>query len=569
MSTGTTTGGLPNQFPAPGSNYLVRAAGHSDTGSLWNVVVWKDNIPLAYNNGNNGWWNNTDANWVGGDPAGTIHLFKAQAFAADGQSDPIYLITKSGGSQITFSDLTSIASYNPQQTNQPWFPNTGLWQLNTSNWNSVVKSLTNNSAGGKIIQFTGDIYSFALLKSDGAQGWMDDFDNVHNLTIQGVEGQTALVWAIREWNTGLALDPGPNPSNPSIYRSRFYYPTAGDTYHPFATKDHDRDPTSCNYYDNEQPHFFINIKSNCANITISGIRFSTDYTNRVGLDGSHIKLAGDHQQITHCVFEKSPGFAVNSSAQSYVFVDSCQFQNTYADGLHIESCNNNVYLVGNYFSNTRDDSISIAGGTRDVRVWSNTIVGTKSRGIFVWPGSTLIDISNNYIDGTYSWGIHVGGDNMGGNSSDGNFPWSNCIKISGNFLRRIGNQPNHTFGETAAGNYGYRLDRIHNLYIDAKPAEGMLIPGLPAGIDYRDYAVYNDPSSAHWGWVAKISCINNAVTNQQSPYLFGVDHNNCFNSDGNGGGGRDSGDRPENTTFPQPWVDPNGQSLLALPVISY
>src|ERR1019366_3221151 len=118
---------------------------------------------------------------------------------------------------------------------------------------------------------------------------------------------TALNWAVRDPD-GVAIDPA------SIYSWRFYFPPQGNINwnHPFPYTIDPGNPSAVaqphiySWADNDQPHHFLGFDQMCSGITIQGIRFTTDYTTRIGEDGSHIKLCGTHHRITQCTFEKAP-----------------------------------------------------------------------------------------------------------------------------------------------------------------------------------------------------------------------------------------------------------------------
>jgi hypothetical protein len=478
------------RFPAASTNYTVQAVGHSDTGTLASVNVWKDGAPFAFdapNNSSEYYDKTTDGNWCN-DTSGTVHIFSAQAMLNNGQKSPmIYWVAKVGGGAstglgpITFSDLSisAIVSANPNRTYNPWLPYTGVIAVDSANLNSVIDSLQNDHTAGKVLEFADDTYKFQL--SQGASGgFMSQFTNVQSLTLTGgLWGATILNWAIRD-AAGVAIDP-----NNSSYASYFHIPSGGLASNPF--------PNDQQY----QPHGLFRFDNNCSQITISHLAFDTDYTIRVGGEGSHIKLLGSSNQVTDCVFMHATGFAVflgQGGAANNCQINSNAFLHTWADGVHVLN-SNNITVSQNSFMDTGDDAIAVtseglagAGGFTPsvVSITDNNIQTSHWRGILVL-GATNVDIEGNLITGVASNGIEAGAYNIPNTTT---YIWNNCLQLKNNYVESPGSVSGHNQGTPSNSARGYQLDSIHNLHADFTP------PSAAPYHNGQQYAAFNAPLPA-------------------------------------------------------------------------
>ncbi|PTY07142.1 hypothetical protein DB347_07465 [Opitutaceae bacterium EW11] len=506
LTTGAVSSGLPPAFPGSYQNYTVQASGYSDEGRLMNVIVWKDGQYFAYNAGNNGLWNNSDPNTIN-DPPGTFHVFKAKAVANDGKESPyIYWVTKAGGSSLSYADLqrSVMTGNNPNGTSNPWFPNTGDALQNSTHLNAVIQSLASNRTSGKVLEFSDDTYRF-----HAAQGYMAGFNGVAELTIQGgPQGKSVLNWAVRDAN-GVVIDPSTSPSS-------FTYTVP---WNPQPV-----DPT------NHQPHNLFAFDASCDHVVIKDLTFDTDYTARIGGEGSHIKLAGTNQRVTNCTFYHATGFAVfvgQTGFSQHISVDANRIYYSWADGIHVLN-SDDVWLVGNSIFETGDDGIAVTseGGTCPTRtyIWSNYIHNTHWRGILVW-GATNVDMDSNFITGTAAEGVEVAAYGSA---------WNNCLQLQKNYVENLGTLTGHNYDAARTGSHGYRIDGVHNLHADFKPRSDA---PLHNGVQYAAFRVNANPSAPSY-LGAFITNVDNASTSG-TPYPHHCENTSYFTTnttDGGGGG---------------------------------
>ena len=395
----------PNPLPGAGVTYTVQARGSSSAGNLYSVFVWRDGQPFAFNGVSSPFTSRiSDPNAIN-DPEGTTHTFTAQATNSDGQQSPVISMTVKVTNNPTYADLQNITSYNPSGTGSPWLPCTGNIVADTARLKRLIADLSYNNAA-RILQFEDKTYVYNTMPDANGVG-LGRFENVSNLTlIGGVNGQTALNWGKRD-PYGVPYDPAYHPNDFTLVDAS--YPNGlRPAYNPKAINP------------DLQPTEFFYFGLGCTNISVQKINFDTDYTVRIGGEGTHIKMMGTNNEILGCYFYHATGFAVHigqdskvNSPTSTIRVYDSHFINTWADGIHVLN-SNSVTIRNNTFNHTGDDAIAITseglqnGGftPTQIRVDNNLIQNSHWRGILV-QGATNVELWDNRVIGTAAGGIVV------------------------------------------------------------------------------------------------------------------------------------------------------------------